>query len=90
MSKSPKPVEIACPHCRGAGRTVLSPAYAATLALLRRQRQPVNGAALARLAGTKEPAMCNRLVVLSNYGLAVGTRNGREVLWAAAKGVPGA
>lgn len=72
-----------CPWCLGTGRMPLSGVYAATLALLRTQPDPINGAALARLAGCKETAMNNRMVRLEELGLAVGERDGRQRLWRA-------
>jgi biotin operon repressor len=83
MSDRPRPVMVACPCCGGEGRVELTGTYRETLALLKRQRAEVNGAALARLAGCQETAMNNRLVRLERLGLAVGRRHGRERLWRA-------
>lgn len=74
---------IPCGHCRGTGRIELTGIYAETLALLKKQRKPLNGAALAKLAGCKATAMNNRLVALEKHGLAEGILYGRERLWRA-------
>jgi hypothetical protein len=75
-------VQKTCPCCGGTGRVPLSGEYARTLALLRTQKQPAHGAALAWLDGCRNEAMCNRLRVLETFGLAKGERVGRRVLWA--------
>lgn len=72
-----------CGHCKGTGYLELTGANAETLELLSGQEQEVNGATLARLAGCRETAMNNRLVVLERHGYAVGRLNGRERLWRA-------
>jgi len=81
MSKSR--YSVSCWHCRGSGRVELTGVYADTLALLRRQREPLNGAALARLAGCSNEAMCNRLRAIERHGLAKSRRHGREAIWTA-------
>ena len=70
-----------CPYCGGTGILPISTRYAATLALLKKQRQETTGAELARLAGIKNEAMCNRLRILEKHGLVVGYRDGRRILW---------
>ena len=59
----------------------LTGAYAEALALLRKQKEPMNGADLARLAGVETTAMCNRLTWLAGHGLAIGERYGRQRRW---------
>lgn len=69
-------VKVRCRCCGGTGEIALSPVYAETLALLRGRRE-AHGAALARLAGCKNEAMCNRLAALEAHGLAVSRRQGK-------------
>ncbi len=74
-------VMVKCGCCRGEGLVRLGEVYTRTLALLRRQTHPVNGAALAQVYGCRPEAMCNRLRGLAKYGLAKCVKNGRENLW---------
>jgi predicted transcriptional regulator len=74
---------VPCGCCRGTGQIPLGDVYRETIELLRRQSQPVNGAELARQAGCKNEAMCNRLIVLEKYGMATSRRDGRERIWTA-------
>lgn len=74
-----------CGSCGGSGKVVLSGVYSATLRLLRSQTKPINGAALAKLAGCSGMSMCNRLSALERHGVAVGERDGRQRLWKAAR-----
>jgi predicted transcriptional regulator len=74
---------VPCGCCRGTGVVPLASTHAATLALLRRQGEPINGANLAKLAGCSSEAMCNRLLKLEEYGLAEGEHDGRQRLWVA-------
>lgn len=76
-------VSIPCPHCDGSGRKILTGVYLETLSLLRRQTRPISGADLARLAGCRGEAMCNRLIRLEGLGLAESTEYGRKRLWRA-------
>jgi hypothetical protein len=77
---------IPCSACAGTGRIPLTGEYAVTLDLLRKQRKPLCGAALAKLAGCSGEAMCNRLVRLEALGLARRVRFGRMSLWTAVQG----
>lgn len=61
-------------------------AYAETWRFLRKQRQAVNGATLARGMGINPTAMNNRLVWLEAHDLATSKRNGSECLWTALEG----
>ncbi len=72
-----------CTSCGGTGRVELTGVLAETLAVLRRQEAPINGANMAYLAGCTNMAMCNRLVALERLGLATSTRYGRERRWVA-------
>jgi Mn-dependent DtxR family transcriptional regulator len=74
---------IRCAHCRGKGAVPLSGVYMETWAALRRQKERVSGADLARLMGVPETAMNNRLVALERHGLAEGEAYGRKRLWRA-------
>ena len=74
---------IPCGCCRGTGRIPLTGRYAETLALLRKQKREVSGAELARLAGIRGEAMCNRLVPLERHGLATSRRDGVRRMWKA-------
>lgn len=80
--KTPRDL-VPCPRCCGKGTVELNDVLTRTLALLRRQKAEINGAALARLDGCGPNAMDNRLVDLERAGLASGRRNGRERLWRA-------
>lgn len=75
------PTHLRCPHCAGKGTIELTGIYAETLTLLRQQRREVSGADLARVAGCKATAMCNRLAALERHGLAVSRRYGRKRLF---------
>ncbi len=72
---------IPCGHCGGEGWVALTGVYADTLVLIREQKEALNGAELARLAGVKETAMNNRLVALEGFGLIEAERYGRERRW---------
>ncbi len=72
---------IKCKNCHGRGTIPLSGAYSETLTMLRRCREPVSGADMAKLMGTSNEAMCNRLRMLERYNLARGEKYGRKVLW---------
>ena len=74
-------MERECPTCHGAGKIPWTGIYADTLEFLRSQTEELNGAQLARLAGIKPTAMCNRLVTLQRMGFALGRRYGKECLW---------
>lgn len=82
MSRQPTP-RVKCPHCQGAGTVELTGVYAETLAILKRHsgHPPLNGAALAVIAGCEPTAMNNRLKALEKHGLAIGQRFGREIKW---------
>jgi DNA-binding MarR family transcriptional regulator len=71
-----------CPHCRGTGRTELSPEYRATYDALRRAGE-IHGAALAVRIGCSGPAANNRLAVLEAKGLATSRTVGRKRLYTA-------
>jgi hypothetical protein len=76
---------LPCGHCGGSGRIELTGICADTLDYLRRIKEPICGAELAKLFdGCTNMAMCNRLVVLEKYGYAKSTRYGRMRLWVAA------
>lgn len=79
-----KPETVPCGCCGGTGRVMLTGVYADTLALLRKQRQPLNGKQLSELDGCSNEAMCNRLRAIERYGLARSVRHGRERRWTAA------
>ena len=83
MARISQPRQIKCFHCGGAGVVSLTGCYAETLALLLKQRKPINGAEMAKLAGIKATAMNNRLNALERFGLARRNKNGRESLWRA-------
>lgn len=78
-----QPPRRTCPTCKGGGTVEITGQYADTLVLLRSQKQELNGAQLARIAGIKETAMNNRLVGLERFGLASGRWYGRQRLWSA-------
>lgn len=77
------PDRVPCGHCRGCGTVEVTGVYADTLALLRKQQDEVSGAELARVAGCKATAMCNRLARLERMGLATSRKYGRERLFKA-------
>ena len=74
---------LVCPTCKGKGRISFTGVYADTLELLRAQKEPINGAALARLHGVNPTAMNNRLTWLEHHRFAVGFRYGSEKRWRA-------
>ena len=81
MKKTRETIECHC--CGGSGQIEMTGVYLETLRLLRKQRKPVNGAQLAKLAGCKATAMNNRLSRLWSHGKANFERRGRETLWRA-------
>lgn len=76
---------VPCGCCKGAGTVPLSGQYALTLAVLRKQREPVSGADMGRTLDISNEAACNRLKKLEKYGLAECEPYGRELLWRATK-----
>lgn len=76
---------VTCGHCLGTGHIELSGVYAETLSLLRRQKDEVTGADLAKIDGCKATAMNNRLAMLENHGLATSRRYGRMRLYKAVR-----
>lgn len=74
-----------CGHCGGTGHVELTGIYADTLALLRRQKSEVTGAALSKIDGCKDTTMNNRLAMLERHGFATSRRYGRERLFKAVK-----
>ena len=74
-------LRIPCGQCKGSGEMPLGSVYMETLLLLRKQKTPLNGAALARLAGCKPTAMANRLARLVKLGLARAEPDGRQTLY---------
>lgn len=79
---------VQCNCCNGTGRRPLSGVYKRTLAVLRRQRDEISGADMARLMGCKNEAMCMRLARLELIGFAEshqGIRDSRMRLWRATK-----
>lgn len=80
---------VKCCNCQGTGKVEFNGVFADTLAFLRAESEPINGADLARRHGVKVTAMCNRLVWLEKYGFAKRTRYGRTSLWRAIGAAPG-
>ena len=78
-------VELPCRCCKGTGRVKLTGVYAETLELLAAQAGEITGSELARLAGCKVSAMCNRLAALEAMGLADSRRYGRKRFYRALK-----
>lgn len=72
-----------CERCGGTGKRELTGVYLATFELLKKQKVPLSGAAMAGLTGCRGEAMCNRLRALQRLGLATSVENGRERLWVA-------
>jgi DNA-binding transcriptional ArsR family regulator len=72
---------VVCPCCRGQGSVELAGEHALTLDALRGLGREIHGAELARLMGTKGPAMNNRLAHLERLGLASSRRSGRKRLY---------
>lgn len=81
----PRKVMARCPHCHGSGKVETTGVYRETLDLLAQQKDELNGAALAHLAGCKPTAMNNRLVALERLGLAARRPYGRQRLWRAVR-----
>ena len=77
------PETIKCHCCNGTGRIPFTGIYADTLALLRKQRDPMTGIELARLAKCEGTAMCNRLAALESMGFAESKPYGRKKFWKA-------
>jgi hypothetical protein len=80
-----KAVRVVCKCCKGEGSIELTGIYAETLFVLSRQTEEVSGAALARVVGCNNTAMCNRLKALEGHGLAVSRPYGRKLLWRVAR-----
>ena len=78
-----KALTIQCSRCKGRGEVELNGEFAETLLLLRKQKEELNGASLAKLAGIHPTAMNNRLVWLERNGFATGRRYGRSRFWRA-------
>ncbi len=74
-----------CGHCGGTGHVELNGVYADTLALLRKQKDEVTGADLAKIDGCKPCAMNNRLSMLDHHGFLTSRRYGKKRLYKAVR-----
>lgn len=71
-------VALTCPHCRGTGRTTLSPAYAATWEVLKHRADEFTAASLAESWAVPATRVNNQLAALERHGLLTSRRAGRE------------
>lgn len=76
---------IKCGHCGGTGKRKLTGIHAETLVLLKKQKLPITGVAMSRIAGCTNEAMCNRLIYLQELGFAKSERFGVSLLWRVVK-----
>lgn len=77
---------LACPHCRGTGRTTLGRAYAATWEKIKNRAAEFTAAGLAREWGVPATRVNNQLAALERHGLLASSPNGRERLYRVREG----
>jgi len=79
--------QVQCSCCGGTGTVALTGVYFDTLGLLRKQKEEIHGAALARIAGCNATAMNNRLAYLEENGFVTSCVYGRKKLFSAIRKV---
>jgi len=80
---------LACPYCRGTGRTPLGRVYVATWERVKNRAGEFTAAGLAREWGVPATRVSNQLAALERHGLLSSSPAGRERLYRVREGAAG-